>query len=911
MNLLLAQNLIYLPTLGGANKVNRLLLEGLAEQGHVCRAISRSIGLQGAETQAQFRAELATRGIELSTASDEVDVFSHSGVEVHAVADGTQLRRYLQEQIQLFQPTWTLISSEDPGQTMLEAALQIQPSRVIYIVHTTSHLPFGPAAFVANPAKTSLIGQAASIIAVSTFLQEYIRRWSGLESAVLPLNTLTLRRGAFPRLGRFDADFVTFVNPCAVKGLPIFLALARAFPDVAFAAVPTWGTTEADRAALQQLQNVCILDPTDDIADIFARTRVLLVPSLWDEAFGRIVIEAMLHGIPVLASNIGGLPEAKLGIDYSLPVRQIEQYTPCFDARGLPIPIIPEQDIRPWVQALQSLLLDQERYDRLAQHSWEAAHRYLAQTPAITVVETFLQSLMPRQVPIPAHAPTPLQPVHPKLSAAERRRVLEDWNATAVAYPAAQVLHELVAAQVARTPEAIAVVFEDEQLTYAELDRRANQLAHCLNALGVRAETRVGICMERSLELVIGLLGILKAGGAYVPLDPGYPAERLAFMLQDARPSILLTQHHLVADLPAHDATLLCLDTDWRRIATVPTDPLINRATPDSIAYVIYTSGSTGVPKGAMNTHRGICNRLLWMQATYALTADDHVLQKTPFSFDVSVWEFFWPMLAGARLVMARPGGQRDRAYLCALIAQHAITTLHFVPSMLRVFLEEPGLGALVSLRRVICSGEELSADLQQRFFAQLDAELHNLYGPTEAAIDVTFWACEPRASDRVVPIGHPIANTQIYILDAAGQPVPIGEPGELYIGGAGLARGYLNRPDLTAEKFIPNPFASGGDKKTSRQGDKETEDTIGSSAFILAPSSFRLYATGDLARYRADGAIEFLGRRDAQVKLRGFRVELGEIEALLSTHPAVRVCAVVLREDANDDKRLVAYVVP
>jgi acyl-coenzyme A synthetase/AMP-(fatty) acid ligase len=300
---------------------------------------------------------------------------------------------------------------------------------------------------------------------------------------------------------------------------------------------------------------------------------------------------------------------------------------------------------------------------------------------------------------------------------------------------------------------------------------------------------------------------------------------------------------------------------------------------------MIYTSGSTGKPKGAMNTHEGICNRLLWMQDAYQLTPADCVLQKTPFSFDVSVWEFFWPLMAGARLVVARPGGHQDSAYLVRLIAEQRITTIHFVPSMLQIFLEEPGLERNTSLKRVICSGEALSFDLQERFFTCLDAELHNLYGPTEAAVDVTYWACKPENGLRIVPIGRPIANTQIYILDARLQPVPIGVAGELHIGGIGLARGYHNRPELTEEKFISNHFS--------------------------AEPGARLYKTGDLARYLSDGNIEYLGRIDQQVKLRGFRIELGEIESVLRQHPAVVDAVVAVREDIPGHKRLVGYVVP
>jgi len=385
--------------------------------------------------------------------------------------------------------------------------------------------------------------------------------------------------------------------------------------------------------------------------------------------------------------------------------------------------------------------------------------------------------------------------------------------------------------------------------------------------------------------MIIGILGILKAGGAYVPLDPDYPEERLAFMLEDASVSVMLTQRHLLDALPGHSGHTICLDTQWEEIAQHSHNAPVNETTPANLAYVIYTSGSTGKPKGVMNTHQGICNRLLWMQDQYQLTSVDAVLQKTPFSFDVSVWEFFWPLLAGVRLVVARPGGHQDPAYLVRIIVEQHITVIHFVPSMLRYFLEASGIKRCTSLRHVICSGEELSRDLQERFFSRMNSQLHNLYGPTEAAVDVTHWTCLRSSKLRIVPIGRPVANTTTYILDSSLQPVPIGVTGQLYLGGVQVARGYLNRPELTAEKFIRDPF------------DEKQEA--------------RLYKTGDLARYLPDGNVEFLGRIDHQVKIRGFRIEIGEIEAVLGQHPELQETTIIAREDQFGDKCLVAYVVP
>jgi amino acid adenylation domain-containing protein len=467
------------------------------------------------------------------------------------------------------------------------------------------------------------------------------------------------------------------------------------------------------------------------------------------------------------------------------------------------------------------------------------------------------------------------------LTAVERDQLLIEWNDTAVSYPQDKCIHQLFEEQVKLTPDAIAVIFAGQQLTYQQLNEQANQLAHYLQTKGVEPEALVGIFVERSLEMVVGLLGILKAGGAYLPLDPSYPAARLAYMLSDSAVSILLTQQSLVASLPENQAQVLCLDSDWPVIAKYSQQNPITQVTWENLVYVIYTSGSTGQPKGVMNIHRGICNNLLRTIAAYPLTTSDAVLQITPFSFDVATWEIFWPLIAGATLILAKPEGHKDTAYLINLIAQQQVTQINFVPSMLRVFIQELNLEDCRCLQRVFCGGEALSYELTQRFFERFDCELYNFYGPTETAVDATFWQCTPQSHYQIIPIGRPIANTQIYILDSELQPLPIGIPGELHIGGASLARGYLNRPELTAQKFIDNPFGNG-----------------------------KLYKTGDLARYLPDGNIEFIGRIDNQVKLRGLRIELGEIESILDNHPQVVQTVVILREDTTENQRLVAYVV-
>jgi amino acid adenylation domain-containing protein len=484
-----------------------------------------------------------------------------------------------------------------------------------------------------------------------------------------------------------------------------------------------------------------------------------------------------------------------------------------------------------------------------------------------------------------AHPDLPLSAL--VLDDAERARVVEAWNGTDREYPADATLHGLIRAQAARTPGAVAVRFESEALTYAELLERAGRLASHLRALGVGPEQGVAIRMERSPEMVVSLLGVLMAGGAYLPVDPAYPAQRQRLMLDDSGARVVLTMARLADAAPAREGVrVVCLDRDADAIAACGARPPETGATPDNAAYLIYTSGSTGTPKGAVNTHRGVVNRILWMQDQYGLGADDRVLQKTPFSFDVSVWEFFWPLVTGACLVVARPGAHGDAAYLAGVMEDEGITTAHFVPSMLRAFLEAPGTGRCTGLRRVVCSGEALSAELADRFFARLPGvELHNLYGPTEAAVDVTYQACAPGGRGALVPIGRPVANTRIYVLGARGNPVPAGMPGELHIGGVQVGRGYHARPRLTAERFVPDPFSR-------RPG-------------------ARLYRTGDLARWREDGALDFLGRIDAQVKVRGFRIEPGEIEAALRAHPAVADAAVVARREASGAERLVGYVVP
>ncbi|WP_375493998.1 amino acid adenylation domain-containing protein [uncultured Nostoc sp.] len=465
----------------------------------------------------------------------------------------------------------------------------------------------------------------------------------------------------------------------------------------------------------------------------------------------------------------------------------------------------------------------------------------------------------------------------PILPAVEQQ-LLATWNNTQTAYPQDICIHQLFEAQVERTPDAIAVVFEDEQISYRELNLRANQLAHYLQSLGVAPEVLVGLCVERSLEMVVGVLGILKAGGAYVPLDYAYPQERLAFMLQDAQVSVLLTQEKLKSGLPNHQAKIICLDTNWQSRDYGLDNPTHN-ITSNNLAYVIYTSGSTGQPKGVQIQHQSAVNLLNAVAQEPGLTAEDTLLSVTSLSFDIAVSEIFLPLSVGAKLVLVSREVAADGTKLLKTLTTSGATFMQPTPVTWRLLLAAGWQGS--PQLKMISTGEALPRDLANQLLPK-GACLWNLYGPTETTIWSTGY--KVTTANKAIDIGCPLANTQTYILDSHLQPVPIGISGELYIGGEGLARGYLNRPDLTAEKFISNPFSPN-------------------------PKS-RLYKTGDLARYLPDGHIEYLGRIDYQVKLRGFRIELGEIETALLQHSEVKEAVVIIREDTPNENSLVGYIV-
>ncbi|HEV2734941.1 MAG TPA: amino acid adenylation domain-containing protein, partial [Longimicrobiaceae bacterium] len=474
----------------------------------------------------------------------------------------------------------------------------------------------------------------------------------------------------------------------------------------------------------------------------------------------------------------------------------------------------------------------------------------------------------------------------PLLPEAERLQVVQEWNATAAAYPGETCIHRLFESQVERAPDAVAVVSEDGQLTYAQLNARANRLAHHLRERGVGPDSRVAVCAERGLHMVVGLLAILKAGGAYVPLDPAYPRERLGYMLRDSAPVVLLAQGSLAGVFDGIEVPVLEIDAAASGWMEHPrTNPEHGDLRAGHLAYVIYTSGSTGAPKGVMVEHRSVANHVAWQCAAFGIDSSDTVLQRTSISFDASVWEIWTPLAVGARMLLLPVAAAKDPGEIGRVIQQGRVSIVQFVPALFQAVLGELPEDARLPCRYVFCGGDPLPARLVEEARARGVRDVVNLYGPTEATIDATAHVCRDLLREGRAPsIGAPISNTRVYIVDDVGEPVPVGVAGELWVGGAGLARGYLDRPELTAERFVPDPFSGG-------------------------PGA-RLYRTGDLGRWRTDGTIEFLGRNDFQVKVRGFRVELLEIAARLSEHPVVREAVVLAREDSPGDRRLVAYYV-
>jgi amino acid adenylation domain-containing protein len=470
----------------------------------------------------------------------------------------------------------------------------------------------------------------------------------------------------------------------------------------------------------------------------------------------------------------------------------------------------------------------------------------------------------------------------PLLSETERRQMLVAWNATAESYPET-TLHQLVEEQVDRSPDAVAVVSGNASITYRELDCRANKIAHCLQAMDIGPDAVLAVCLDRSIDMVTASLGVLKSGAAYLPIDVSYPADRIAYILQDACVSAVIVAPATVANVPDGPFPVVVFG-DEKIEAQTAARPQGN-ASPNNAAYVIYTSGSTGKPKGVVIEHRAVVNYLFWMRSHWPIGVGDAILQCASPSFDMSVWEVWNALATGARLVIAHSRGCADPGYLARCIDDHQVTHALFVPSVLELLAQHPDFERCTSLRCLFAGGEALKRSLVQRLRSRRDIEIVNMYGPTETTFNATYWVTANREPvwESMEPIGRPIANDRVYILDSELNPVPIGVPGELLIAGASVGRGYLRRPELTTERFIPDPFVPGG----------------------------RAYKTGDIGRFRADGVIEYLGRNDRQVKLRGFRIELGEIEAGLCEHSSIRQAAVVAREDAPGDVRLIAYLVP
>lgn len=1365
MKILLVQNMLYLPTLGGANKITKFFMEELVRRGHTCKAIVPAKGAYKLRTKRDLLEELTNREIAFKETRDVV-VFVVQDVEVHAVNNLAQLHLYAAEKQREFAPEVTLAASQDPGFIILRSLINQPNARVILVVQSPWDLPFGLGHVSGNKAEIELIQQTTGIITVSKDLQQRIVSGCGCHAEVISFPVYGTH--PFPDYGCFEKGFTTLINPCAYKGISIFTELAKRFPEVHFATVPTWGTTEADLAKLSALQNIRILDPTDNIDQFLSKTRILLVPSLWPEGYPLVVTEAMLRGIPVVASNSGGLPESKLGVDYVLPVNPIKCYEGQCDDKKLPIPIVPKQDITPWVDALVSLNSNRDLYQRISSESKQAAdvfisgltmdpfEQYLKTTaqqnysmfavdnhrkpvsvshirnsrikalsaekralllhklrrgqiktkvrhhiqrvdrkcnsegfpisfaqqrfwllhqlnpnsrgcnsfetflikgdlnvealqqslgfmiqrhevmrtsfnnidgaprqfistsatielpvsdlsilpaknrisrvkksiakfvrqpfdlstpPLIRTslyrlndqqhilvfvfhcivfdarsIELFMQDLssnynsiqalekdkieepiihcldfaiwqrktltnerlkillaywkeqlsqisyveIPTDHPRPhlqtyqgarssfclsqslikklkklekyasitsfmtilaalaclihrytgsdnviigspvdsrnqketesligcftnilalcidisgnptfrqlldrvrgmvlnahahmdlpferlidelqpnrslSHSPlfqvmfnmlefkfdelrldgleaTPLQCVNPAalfdltfsarerdegvqislvyntdlfdrttigrmmghlqtllsaavedpdnpvsdipmLTTAERNQLLVDWNKTAKPFQHDKCIHQLFEEQVVRTPQAIAAVCGNKHITYEQLNRLANQLAHYLQKKGIGPDIFVGICLHRSLDMLVGLLGILKAGGAYIPLDPVFPKKRLITMLTDAHANVVVTEQAFLDSFANESLDMICLDRDRNSIDQEKDANPAGNVMSNNSAYLIYTSGSTGKPKGIMVRHRSVINLIEWVNREFEINSNDRLLFITSICFDLSVYDIFGILAAGASIHIASEVGCKDPERLLHILCTDHITFWNSAPAafqQLIPLLQEKKVYIQDSyLRLVFLSGDWIPVSLPdsiRNYFP--NCRLISLGGATEATVWSNYYIIGDVNPDWAsIPYGKPIQNSQYYILDDFLNPCPIGVPGKLYISGECLCAGYVD-PEQTKERFIANPFN--------------------------ADSGALIYDTGDMARFHADGNIEFLGRIDHQVKINGYRIELGEIEMTLAGHPEIREAVALVQEDCSNKKYIVAYIIP
>jgi aspartate racemase len=701
------------------------------------------------------------------------------------------------------------------------------------------------------------------VVAVSQYTRDYVREWAHCDAVTLPISFFAPPAAVDPAASR---EFVTLVNPCAVKGLSIFQGLAERFPEVAFAAVPSWGTTTEDLAALRRAPNVTLLPPTDQPDDFYKRSRVLLAPSLCGEARSRVIVEALGRGIPVLASDVGGNREAMLGLDYVLPVRPIPAYQASLDEQSVPVAEVPEQDLGPWEAALHQLLTDPDHYQMLSNESRRRASDFLRGWN-VEPFEALLQEVSQRAGSSRKSTPAPALPsVTPTLPAGE------------------MVIHRRFERQAAETPGHVAVQYEGGELTYAELDRRANRLAGLLKRSGVTRGAVVAIYLDRSPEFLVAILAVLKTGAAYLPLAPDYPDAWISQVLRDAAPSLVIHSQERKLT-PGQARTLLIEEAregpDVRESADVGGD---------DVAYVMYTSGSTGIPKAACLTHGNVCSYVAGINEHLQVDSRDRYLHTASFSFSSSVRQWAVPLLHGATLRLAASEQCADPLRLLELIEEDGVTvwdTLAPVWRAAALALEDraPAVREALlrsRLRLVTFSGGPLAWDdvLLLRPAFHVAPQLLNICGNTESIGGTVFALPEAPGSGRV-PIGRPLAGVRIDLVGADLQPVSDGDTGEIVISGATLGQGYLNRPDLNREKFVELPGVG------------------------------RAYRTGDLARWRADGELECLGRVDEQVKIRGFRVELTGVEAVLNRHPGVREAAVVAVRSARGEFQLAAQVVP